>query len=194
MNPVSRQGIVGDKVLLRPICSDDTELLRSFVNDPEVIKFSNIYRPINDFQQELWYQDMSRATDSVWFAIDDIRQSEPKLIGTCCLVDIDWISRLAEFRIRIGDRSAWGQGLGTEASQQLIHYGFMDLNLERIWSRVFASNQRAIHLYEKLGFQVEGKLRKAILIKGSAEDIVLMGLLRDEWQQCSYDLQAKKAL
>ena len=182
MSQLATKGIVGESVRLRALCRDDLDLLRSFVNDPEVMRFSNGYRPINDFQQERWFQEVSQATDGIWFAIDDIRQQDAKLIGACCLVGIDWIGRLAEFRIRIGERGAWGQGLGAEASRLLMRYGFMDLNLERIWLRVFASNRRAIRMYERLGFQAEGKLRRSALVQGLAEDVVLMGVLRDEWR------------
>ena len=194
MHPDARQGIKGEKTLLRAICSDDMESLRGFVNNPEVMRFSNVYRPISDRQQESWYQGINRTTDSVWFAVEDIRQHESNLVGTCCLVNIDWVGRSAEFRIRLGDQSVFGGGLGTEASGQLVRYGFMDLNLERIWLRVFASNQRAIHLYTKLGFQVEGELRRAVLIAGSFDNVVLMGLLRDEWQQCHDDRQVRRSL
>ncbi|MCI0396036.1 MAG: GNAT family N-acetyltransferase [Chloroflexi bacterium] len=175
-------GIRGQNVCLRAICRDDLESLRRFVNDPEVMQYSNVFQPINDYQQEKWFEQISSATDSVWFAIDDVRREEPQLIGTCCLVGIDWVGRAAELRIRIGDREAWGQRLGSEACHHLITYGFQDLNLERIWLRVFASNARAIRMYEGLGFQVEGRLRRTITIKGVAEDLILMGLLRMEWE------------
>jgi RimJ/RimL family protein N-acetyltransferase len=175
-------GIQGEGVLLRPVCRKDLELLRQFVNDPEVMQFSNVYMPINDYRQEQWFEQMSKSADSVWFAIADSRQEQEKVIGTCCLVGIDWVGRSAELRIRIGDKDAWGQGLGTQASCCLLGYSFGDLNLERIWLRVFASNERATRMYQKLGFQVEGRLRRAAVVGGVVEDVILMGLLREEWR------------
>jgi RimJ/RimL family protein N-acetyltransferase len=145
------------------------------------MQHSNVYSPINDLRQERWFEEISKSSDAVWFALADTHQEMERLIGTCCLVAIDWVARQAEFRIRIGDKAAWGQGVGTEASRCLLRYGFADLNLERIWLRVFASNERAIRLYQKLGFQVEGRLRRAAVIRGSVEDVILMGLLREEW-------------
>src|SRR5688500_8279578 len=123
-------GIQGEGVLLRPVCREDLLLLRHFVNDPEVMQFSNVYTPINDYRQERWFEEMSKSADSVWFAIADNRQGQEMVIGTCCLVGIDWVGRSAELRIRIGDKRAWGQGLGTQASRCLLRYGFGDLNLE----------------------------------------------------------------
>jgi RimJ/RimL family protein N-acetyltransferase len=172
---------VGSKVRLRAVERGDLETLRRFVNDPEVMRFSSAYEPISDVRQERWWEATSAATDGVVFAVEDIRADDPQLIGTCSLVGVDWITRLAELRIRIGERSAWGQGLGTEACEHLLRYGFEDLNLERIWLRVYASNERAIGMYAKLGFVSEGRLRRAAYIRGLAEDVVIMGLLRPEW-------------
>jgi RimJ/RimL family protein N-acetyltransferase len=173
--------IHGATVLLRALEREDLPPLRSFVNDPEVMRFSNTFRPISDEQQEAWWERTSRAADATWFGIEDIRSGRGKLVGTCCLVDVDWVSRVAELRIRIGAKGAWGHGLGTEACGLLVAFGFEHLNLGRIWLRVFGSNGRAIHLYEKLGFVTEGTLRRAAFIQGVTEDVVIMGLLREEW-------------
>jgi RimJ/RimL family protein N-acetyltransferase len=181
MNLDRPSGLTGDQILLRALVSADQETLRSFVNDPEVMRFSNTFHPIGDGEQARWFESIGRASDSVWFGIVDARESTNKLIGTCCLVGMDPIVRLAELRIRIGDKTVWGHGLGTEATRLLVRYGFNDLNLDRIWLRVYASNERAIKLYGHLGFQVEGTWRQAARVDGHPEDIVLMGLLRVEW-------------
>jgi RimJ/RimL family protein N-acetyltransferase len=67
--------------------------------------------------------------------------------------------------------------------QTLLRYGFQQLNLHRIYLRVFSENQRAVHLYEKLGFQQEGRWRQAEFRSGRYHDILWMGLLRDEWTE-----------
>lgn len=174
-------GIRGSVVCLRALCRGDRETLRRFVNDPEVMHFSNVYHPITDVQQDAWFEQSSTASGSVWFGIEDCREATSMLVGTCCLVGIDPVARNAELRIRIGEKQAWGGGLGTEATRLLVRYAFQDLNLDRIWLRVFAFNDRAIRMYENLHFQIEGRLRKAAYVKGKAEDVILMGLLRSEW-------------
>jgi RimJ/RimL family protein N-acetyltransferase len=102
-------------------------------------------------------------------------------------VGIDWVSRLVELRIRIGDKNAWGGGLGSEATRLLLSYAFDGLNLERVWLRVFATNERAIKMYEKVGFQHEGRLRRASFINGQMLDVDLMGLLKTEYKQHTHD-------
>ncbi len=77
---------------------------------------------------------------------------------------------------------SWGKGYGTDAMRVILRYGFTELNLKRITLGVFGYNARAIRSYEKAGFTVEGRMRKALYRDGSRADIVFMGILRDEWQ------------
>lgn len=182
MGEIKPTGITGKGVVLRPLTRADLPLLRDFVNKPEVMQYSNVYWPIDDLRQENWFQGVSQSQEAVWFGIEVEQEAGRALAGTCCLVGIDWVSRLAELRIRIGDSQVWGHGVGTEATRLLVAYGFTDLNLERIWLRVYASNGRAVHMYVKMGFQQEGRLRRAAYIHGTLEDVLLMGLLREEWQ------------
>ena len=53
-------------------------------------------------------------------------------------------------------------------------------NLRRIHLQAIASNSGAIRAYEKAGFAVEGRLREHAYVRGTYEDIVLMGFLRSE--------------
>ena len=175
-------GLRGTLVRLRALTSDDREILRSFINDPEVLQQSNTYAPVSDIQQEAWFRAAVTHQNQAWFGIETL-ESPASLVGTCCLVDIDWIGRVAELRIRIGDKETWGKALGSEACRLLVEFGFDHLNLERIWLRVFAPNDRARRLYAKLGFVEEGRLRRAWHLKGVTGDVIVMGLLRDEWRR-----------
>jgi RimJ/RimL family protein N-acetyltransferase len=47
--------------------------------------------------------------------------------------------------------------------------------------RVFARNERAVHLYEKLGFNHEGHWRQAEFRNGQYQDLLWMSVLREEW-------------
>jgi RimJ/RimL family protein N-acetyltransferase len=64
----------------------------------------------------------------------------------------------------------------------MLRYGFHELNLYRLGLDVMGYNARAIHAYEKAGFQIEGRQRAAVLRDGQRHDRVFMGILREEWQ------------
>ena len=82
--------------------------------------------------------------------------------------------------VRIGERDHWGQGYGTEATRLICEYGFFFRSLHSIKVEVNGYNQRAIRVYERLGFKLVGRLRDAIMMNGSRYDQVIMDLLRQE--------------
>jgi diamine N-acetyltransferase len=104
-----------------------------------------------------------------------------KLIGTCAFDHINWHVRYAEFGIVIGEKSYWNRGFGTEAVRLLVMHGFNTLNLNRIFLHVFDTNPRAIRAYEKAGFTLEVRERQAEFKHGKYTDILLMGILKDEY-------------
>jgi RimJ/RimL family protein N-acetyltransferase len=73
-----------------------------------------------------------------------------------------------------------GQGLGKRLLRETLERAFSD-RLVRIELDVFASNLAAVHLYSQAGFVTEGRKRRARILDGREENIILMGLLREEW-------------
>ncbi len=114
------------------------------------------------------------------FAIRTV--TENKLIGFTSLFSINWASQAGTFAIGIGDSAYWGQGYGTEATQLMLGYCFRELGLHRIGLIVFAYNERARHVYEKLGFVYEGEWREAMYKDGKRYNVITMGILRREWE------------
>ena len=105
------------------------------------------------------------------------------MIGNSGFFNIDWRNRGAELGIVIGDKAYWNKGYGTEVMRLLLHHGFTTLNLHRIFLRVFEGNPRAIRAYEKAGFVHEGRMRQAEFRDGKYLDVLLMSVLRPEWQE-----------
>ncbi len=83
----------------------------------------------------------------------------------------------------IGDKTYWNRGYGTEAVRLLVKHGFNTLNLNRIFLHVFENNPRAIRAYEKAGFVHEGRERQAEFTEGEYMDVLVMSILKDEFDQ-----------
>ena len=94
---------------------------------------------------------------------------------------LEWTNRSAEFGIFIGDKTFWNNGYGCEATRLTLQHGFETLNLNRIYLHVFETNPRAIHVYDKIGFIREGKLRQTTFRNGRYIDTLIMSMLRSEW-------------
>ena len=71
-----------------------------------------------------------------------------------------------------------GKGVGTALMQTVLDLADNWLMLVRVELDAFPDNAAAIHLYEKLGFEREGMLRKAAIRNGRYEDLVMMSRIR----------------
>lgn len=167
------------KVCLRALKESDIWTLHQWINDKEVIRFTNFYRPISEMEQKKWFYDIAYFKNNYVFGIEQM--NENKLIGSCGLYNLDIVTHKAEMRIKIGDKTYWGKGFGSEATMLLLDFGFNDLNLNKIWLRVLANNIAAVNLYKKARFKTEGTLRKDLYIKGNLEDVLIMSILREEY-------------
>ena len=74
---------------------------------------------------------------------------------------------------------ARGRGIGSTLLREALRLGMA--RFDRIELEVFASNTRAHALYLRLGFVEEGRRRRARVIDGTVDDILILGLLREEW-------------
>lgn len=168
------------KCKLRAILEKDMPVLHKWINDPEVIRFTNTYRPISEMEQKEWFSDIAYFRNNYVFGI--IFTDDDKLIGTCGLYDFDKISRKAELRMKILDVNNRGKGIGIDALKQLLDFGFSDLNLNKIWLRVMTDNAAAVKLYKNAGFTIDGTLYKDMYIKGEYKDLFLMSLFKEDYE------------
>ena len=147
-------------------------------NDPEVAKFdqSGFIRPMGYDEVEAWSQRMVEGLSFITFDGD-------VPLGTAAFMNLDERNRHAELAVVIGNKDYWGKGFGTQIMEQLLDWGFNGLNLNRLYLHVFSSNQRAINLYEKMGFTLEGEMRQMLFQNGDYVGLKVFGLLRSEYQK-----------
>ncbi len=81
-----------------------------------------------------------------------------------------------------------GKGLGFLAWVAFLDTLFPLYDLYSVSLELLASNVRAFHLYQKLGFVVEGKRRGAVLRNGERIDSILMSILSSEWSSRVADI------
>lgn len=175
--------IYGERIRLRAITRADLPFFVDWLNDPEVIHGLIHYLPFSMEDEETWFEDMrKRPRDEHPLVIDICSEDGWEAIGNCGLFSINWRIRQAEFGIVIGAKQHWDQGYGTEALKLIIQHGFATLNLNRIFLRVYEDNPRAIRAYQKAGLSEEGRLRQGHYEDGQYVDVILMSILRSEWQ------------
>ncbi|WP_346962130.1 GNAT family protein [Clostridium sp.] len=73
-------------------------------------------------------------------------------------------------------KECWGMGVGTAVMEALIDFAKNHETIKTISLGVKASNKKAQHLYEKLGFEKVGVHRNFFNIDGNYDDEILMDL------------------
>jgi RimJ/RimL family protein N-acetyltransferase len=124
-----------------------------------------------------WLEKARRSDDSVEFVIETI---EGEAIGACDLRQLNDRNRSANLGIWIA-KPYWDRGFGTDAVRTLCRFGFRHMNLQRVDLQVYADNVRGRRAYEKVGFKLEGTLRRAQFVGGRYVDALVMGLLAEEF-------------
>ncbi len=160
--------IAGERVTLRPVAEQDYPLIQAWQNDPEV----------------WWLMDYEGP-----FSLADIAESERRAreeghpytvefegrpIGRIGLNNIRRRDRICALYVFLGDRSAWGDGLGTDAIDALLAHAFdrFDLHQVELWS--LADNERAIRAYRHCGFHETARLADRSWKDGRWVDHVVM--------------------
>jgi RimJ/RimL family protein N-acetyltransferase len=175
--------ITGERVRLRGIEKEDVGKFVLWLNDPEVTQHLLMYWPLTNAQEEKWFDDLKNLEPAAQpLAIEVKTEQGWQLVGNCSYHHLDWRNRSGEVGIFIGDKNFWGQGYGREAMNLLLQFGFNRLNLNRVYLQVFETNPRAIRAYQQAGFIQEGRLRQDIFLNGRYIDVLVMGLLRVEWE------------
>jgi len=171
-----------EKVRIRELRKSDSEEYFKWINDRELVIFNGPFSPISEENHNAWFESVANDSQIKIFSIVvSDKVGDDKLIGSCSLRNIDYLSRSAEFQIRIGEKNYHDKGYGTIVTQQLIGFGFNDLNLNRIYLDVFESNKRAINVYAKCGFVEEGVKRESSFIDGEFKNMVHMSILSEEF-------------
>lgn len=165
-------------IYLRPMGREDTELIVAWRNSEEVRRNFIYQVPFTREGHLNWIKNMVETGKAVQMIICDLATDTP--LGSVYIRDIDRQHCKAEYGIFIGEESARGRGVGTAAARLMLDYCFREEKLHRIYLRAFASNEQAIHSYEKAGFVREGLLREDVRIDGQYRDIVWMAALNPD--------------
>ena len=172
--------LIGEHVFLRIVEEEDLPLIVDWRNAPSIwANFFNKF-PLSKGKQKDWFERMLKDESRMLFMICTIK--EKKTIGTIGLDHIDFGNQTAEYgNILISEQEFTGKGYALEATNILLSYCFLRLNMNRVYLKVLADNSSAIKLYEGTGFIQEGVLREAHFDEGIFKDVIVMSILRKEY-------------
>lgn len=166
-------------IYLRALEIEDCTITCTWRNDPEVTLLlgGNSYH-VSVERERKWIENViHNDLNSIRLGI--VISEGNTLIGIVNLTSIEWINRKAEFSIMIGDKNAWGKGYGEEAANKIIEVAFKERNLQKLYLIVNVLHDKAIALYEKIGFVKEGLLKRDHFKNGSFQDVYIYSLFND---------------
>jgi RimJ/RimL family protein N-acetyltransferase len=163
-------------VILRALLPTDVEDTLRWHNDPSLYTtLAGSFRVVSRATEEEWLQRVSQpAPDALNQGI--VERATGRLVGCVYLRDIDLKAGTGELHVFIGDPAVRGRGLGEAACRAMIQHAFGKLGLRRVHLMVLPENERAIRLYERLGFTRDGVHPGAVVKDGVARDLLAMSV------------------
>jgi ribosomal-protein-alanine N-acetyltransferase len=145
------------RLILRPLTMDDVEDLAEIYADPEVMRYFEGTRSLEETRERLAGSIEEYARTGVDF-MATIHKEDGRFIGRCGLL---WqvIDGLQEVEVAyMLARPYWGRGLGTEAAVALKEHGFRDFGFKRLISIIDPDNIASIRVAEKNGMRYEKEI------------------------------------
>jgi RimJ/RimL family protein N-acetyltransferase len=152
-----------DRLILRRLLPEDLGNLFALYSDPEIRQyFPEGTLTYQETKEELeWFLNGHPAHPELglWATI---HKETGQFIGRCGL--LPWtIDGRAEVEVAyLLAKEYWGQGLGTEAAQAILEYGFEHLGLSRLICLIDRENLASIRVATNIGmtFEKEGQDEK----------------------------------
>lgn len=168
------------QITLRPLEEQDLPLRVRWVNDPEIRQMLMFDYPLSLAKTRAWFQKTVTDPTKVNFSIVD--RETGTVIGMTGLIEIDIKHRRAQLYITIGEKAYWGRRIADEVIQLVLAYGFVELNLNKIYLYTLPANARGRKVYARNGFVTEGVLRQHYYCVGAYQDLTQQSVLRSEWE------------
>ena len=173
-----------DKILLRPLVSDDFQSLIRLTGDPSMwIYFTKDLSVETEFSDwmESALSDLKNKTRLPFAIIDRLTGN---LIGSTSFGNISFTDR----RIEIGwtwiAKDYQGSGANNAIKYLMFKYAFESLCFERVEIKTDVLNVKARRALQRIGLEEEGILRShTLMTHGRRRDTIYYSVLKSEWNE-----------
>jgi RimJ/RimL family protein N-acetyltransferase len=175
----------GHRVKLRAVEPSDWEFFFASAQDSESLQRS-YHIPFSQSQEatKQWTQELAtKATqdpqnDSFRWVIEN-HAGEP--VGTINTTTCDRRHGIFGYGLGINQEHQ-RKGYASEAIMLVLRYFFQELGYQKVTVDVYEFNEPSIRLHERIGFQLEGRIRRMIFTEGQYFDILIFGMTVDEFK------------
>lgn len=171
-------------ISLVPVTDQHRDQMLVWRNEPDVARWMYTDHRITSDEHAAWFDRILASPDHRYWIVT--WESTPA--GVVYLIGRPDGHR-AEWGIYLV--GARGTGAAAGAAFLSLDHGFGELGVRRVTCEALAGNERALSLYERLGFRREGYLRAHVARRDGALDVVCLGLLAEEWSILRPGLHAR---
>ena len=171
-------------VEFKKLTNDMLETVRQWRNMEHVRQYMYTEHYITPEEHRKWFATVSESKKYKYWVIT----VNSKGVGLVNLADIDYENLVASWAFYIADLSQIGTGLGSMVEYHLIDYYFTEIKFNKLCCSVLDFNEHVVEMHKKFGFQQEGLLRSQIKKGNKFVNVVLLGMLRDEWLAIKEDV------
>ena len=168
----------GSKVLLKRFTeSDIDEAYIGWLNDAEVVRFSNQRFLRHDRESSMRYLATFEDTDNLFISIRSLSDDRPvgTQIGTQIGTMTAYVSKhhgTVDVGIMIGDKSVWGSGYGQDAWNTFTDWLLARGDIRKLTAGTLACNHGMIKLMERSGMEYEATRKAQEIVDSQEEDIL----------------------
>ena len=186
MFDIQTQLFEGQDIRFGPIDHEkDPEIESKWTHDSDFMRMyeTDAVRPMSAAMVKKKYEKLEKEIEEdkniYYFAIR--AREDDRLIGKALVHRIEWANGNGWIRLGIGSRDDQRKGYGLQAMKMLLRFVFAELNMFRISAVVPEYNEAGISLLQKFDFVEEVCRRQALDRDGRRWDLLVFGLLKDEW-------------
>jgi len=169
-------------IKLRDLMLADKEGYFKMMSDPEVTKYlsdEDIPNSLEETENEIkFWGGLFYRKQSVFWTIADSATNQ--FMGTIGFNNWNNINRRAEVSYDLM-REHWRKGIMTRVLNNIVIFGFKNMNLYRIEARTMLGNEPSQRLLEKIGFKKEGTMRGYRVIRKEPVDVYIYSLIRPDF-------------
>jgi RimJ/RimL family protein N-acetyltransferase len=160
----------GDTIILRPVDENDAQ---DIIMHVETIVKAGRYLQKEEprtLEEEIKFILETRLKGNMYTAVE--RNGEVVGIARVLKGELEMKKHTGIFRTWIHPDSQ-GLGIGKQVMNYTLRWGLTN-HLHKLWLTVFSGNEKAVLVYEKSGFIIEGRQKNQVVIDGNFEDEIFM--------------------
>jgi RimJ/RimL family protein N-acetyltransferase len=157
------------RLTINYISSKDLEEVRNLHNEESTISQLTDDSFVTKQMQEKWFKALSTSNKAFRFVCR--QKIDASLVGVFRIDEFDKLNKSAMIGLDVAERFR-RQGFANEIYECFIEFFFSKLYFHRLYLNTLENNIPARNLYEKLGFNVEGRFNQAIIRNNEFNDLI----------------------